>query len=149
LKALRESVTPSNPTNAEPPTRQGSGRRRALTTDLRDARREISRLELRTGIPETERKEKIEAQRKIIRDLIIDFNKRWNEIEDSAYGERNSGKLLERLGPLIGDKSKKDATAALRSAGLPDTASLISELPSTPDRFAREFFLLEASRENS
>jgi hypothetical protein len=149
MKALQESVTPSNPTNAEPPTRQGSGRRRALTTDLRDARREISRLELRTGIPETERKEKIEAQRKIIRDLIIDFNKRWNEIEDSAYGERNSGKLLERIGPLINDKSKKDATAALRGAGLPDTAALIGELPSTPDRFAREFFLLEASRENS
>jgi inorganic pyrophosphatase len=149
MQALKDSVTPTNPTNAEPPTRQGSGRRRALTADLRDARREIARLELRTGIPETERKEKIEAQRKIIRDLIIDFNKRWNELEDSAYGERNSGKLLERLGPLIGDKSKKEATAALRDAGLPDTASLISELPSTPDRFAREFFLLEASRENS
>jgi GNAT superfamily N-acetyltransferase len=149
MKALRESITPTDPTNAEPQGFQRSGRRRALTNDLRDARREIARLELRTGIPETERKEKIEAQRKIIRDLVIDFNKKWNEIEDSTYGERNSGKLLERLGPLLNGKSKKDATAALRGAGLQETASLIAELPSTPDRFAREFFLLEASKENS
>jgi hypothetical protein len=135
--------------SADAPTRQRSGRRRAITTDLKDARREISRLEMRTGIPEAERKAKIEAQKKLIRDTMQDFNKRWSEIEDSVYGERNSKKLLERLGPLINGKDKKEATSALRDAGLPDTASLFDGLPSTPDRFAREYFLLEASRENS
>jgi hypothetical protein len=149
MAELKKSVTPANPSNAEPPKRQGSGRRRAITTDLKEARRELARLEMRTGISAEEKKKLVEAQKKFIRDTMEDFNKRWSEIEDSTYGERNSGKLLERLGPLINGKDKKDATAALKSAGLPDTASLFAELPSTPDRFAREYFLLEASREPS
>lgn len=146
-RELKKSVTPTNPTNAEPPRRRG--RRRALTTDLKEARREIARLELRTGLPEAERKAKIEAQKKIIRDEMIDFNKRWNEIEDSVYGERNSGKLIEKLGPLINGKSRKEATSALRESGMNETASLISSLPPVPDRFAREFFALEAVRDPS
>lgn len=146
-RALKASVTPATPSNAEPPRIRG--RRRALSSDLKDARREIARLEMRTGMLDTERKAKIEVQKKKIRDLMIEFNKQWNAIEDSVYGERNSGKLIERLGPLINGKSRRDATAALRESGLNETASLISSLPPVPDRFAREFFALDATRDQS
>ena len=98
---------------------------------------------------DTERRQKIEAQKKLIRDLMIEFNKQWNAIEDSVYGERNNGKLIERLGPLIQGKSKKEMVGALRESGLSETASLISELPPIPDRFAREVYAIEAARESS
>jgi hypothetical protein len=147
MAKLKKSVTPTNPTNAEAPHR--IGKRRAITSDLKDARREISRLEMRSGMLEKERLEKIEAQKKILRDTMTEFNKRWAEIEDSVYGERNSGKLIERIGPLINGKSRKEATAALRSSGLDETASLIASLPPIPDRFAREFFAIEATRDPS
>lgn len=146
-RALKESITPANPVSADPVRLRG--RRRAITTDLKEARREIARLEVRTGLPAKERLEKVAEQKKKIHDLMIEFNKQWNAIEDSVYGERNSGKLLERLGPLINGKSRKEATSALRESGLDKTASLISSLPSTPDRFALEYFRLEAAREPS
>lgn len=146
-RALKESITPAKPISADPARLRG--RRRAITTDLKEARREIARLEARTGLPDKERKEKIAEQKKKIHDLMIEFNKQWNAIEDSVYGERNSGKLLERLGPMINGKSRKEAASALREGGLNETANLLSTMPPTPDRFALEFFRLEAAREQS
>jgi len=145
LRDLKQRATSVGPANAEPRPRLGL--RKSITGVLADARGEIKRLERRAGaMPEKERVERIEAQKKIIRDTMIEFNRQWNEVEDATYGERNSGKLYELLSPLISGRSKAEAAKSLTEAGFTSTGQLFASLPAATDRFAREFFEIEAAR---
>jgi hypothetical protein len=147
LKQLKESIAVPKPSNAEPqPTR---GKRRSLTTELREARREIRRLEARPDMPAKERKERIAAEKEKIRKIMIEFNRRWNEVEDSMMGERNSRNLIGTLGPIIYGKSRAQMARSLRENGFGSTAELLASLPPLPDKYAREFFMQEAAREES
>ena len=146
LKQLKETIAVPKPSNAEPQPRRG--KRRALTTELQEARREIRRLEARPDMPAAERREKIAVEKEKIRKIMIEFNRRWNEVEDSMMGERNSRDLIGQLGPIVQGKSRREMTRALRENGLGSTAELLASLPPVPDKSAREFFTIEAAKES-
>lgn len=147
LRRLRSTIEPARPVNAEP--RGRLGQRHNVPTVLSDARKEIRRLEARPDMPAQERRQRIEEQKLLIKKTLLDFNRKWSEVEDATRGERHQGKLIEMLGPLLNGKPRREQVGALRKAGYSATAELFASLPSTPDRFAREYFRVEAAQEDT
>ncbi len=121
---------------------------RSTTKAVRESRQEIKRLDERAGaMDEVKRKTRIEKERSRIHKEMNEFNRRWNEVEDSKMGERQKGRnVTGRLAPLLDGKSKRDAVASLRDAGLPATAALLWELPAEQPRAIAEWFARDAAR---
>lgn len=121
---------------------------RSTSRVIRKSRQEMKRLEARQGsMDEAKRTDRLKREKEYIRKEMNEFNRRWNEVEDSKMGERQKGRdITGQLGPLVDGKTKRDAVASLRGAGFPATAALLWELPVEQPRAISEWFARDASR---
>jgi hypothetical protein len=121
---------------------------RSTTRVIRKARKEMKRLESRAGsMNEEKRTERLKSEKSYIEKEMNDFNRRWNEVEDSKLGERQKGRdITGRVGPLVNGKAKRDAVASVREAGMPALAALLWELPMEPPKAIGEWYQRDSSR---